>query len=178
VTGASTHDSGFGILEVLVALAIASAAVVALGSLFHLAMRLSDTLSMSRRVHVALQDLQGVLGFLTEDRALEVRQGSPGSFVLTSRTTPGELASVDLRKGPVSAELVISGPQLSARADLATFDEAQFEYLERPSPGASRWIASSQSPGVPLAVRMKLRLGDRIWRPLIWIASAARLSTP
>jgi hypothetical protein len=177
VTGASTHDSGFGILEVLVALAIASAAVVALGSLFYLAMRLSDTLSMSRRVHVALQDLQGVLGFLTEDMTLQARQG-PSGFVLTSRTTPGDVASVDLRKGPESAELVISGSQLSARADLATFDEAQFEYLERPSPGASRWIASSPSPGVPLAVRMKLRLGDRIWRPLIWIASAARLSTP
>jgi prepilin-type N-terminal cleavage/methylation domain-containing protein len=170
VTRSSAHDGGFGVIEVLVALAIASIATIALGAMSYLAIRVADAVSTSRNVQIALQDLQGVQQLLSERVASNVRQSTGSSFVLTSRVSLDGVAEVTLTGEVEQAALVLDGPLMSARADLAAFDEVGFEYLERADPSEARWVATSQRPDAVLGVRMRLQLGGRVWRPLIWIA--------
>jgi prepilin-type N-terminal cleavage/methylation domain-containing protein len=167
---ATQSDRGFSVLEVLVALAIASTAMVALGALFQLAMRVSETMATSKRVHTALLDLQGVLQVL-EEKQDEVHGATGRSFDLTS---PNAEAIAHVTLGAENAEgreLLVSGPSGSTRADLAIFEDARLEYLYRIEPSTLRWAEAVPAPDAVLGARLRLTLGERVWRPLIWIVS-------
>ena len=169
---AVAHESGFSVLEVLVALAIASIATIALGAMSYLAIRVGDAVSSSRRVQIALLDLQGVQKVLGDSEAGDIVQPATGSFVLASSANDQPVAEVRLTGGSEPHGLVLSGRSVLTRADLAAFDEVGFEYLERADASGARWVATSQQSDAVLGVRMTLRLGGRVWRPLIWIAAA------
>lgn len=167
---ATQSDRGFSVLEVLVALAIASTAMVALGALFQLAMRVSETIATSKRVHTALLDLQGVLDVLGETRD-EAHNTSGQSFDLTSPRDE-DVAHITLAAGGAeNRELLITGSSGSTRADLTVFDEAKLEYLHRVEPATLRWVEAVPASDLVLAARLRLKLGERVWRPLVWIVS-------
>jgi hypothetical protein len=57
------------------------------------------------------------------------------------------------------------------RVDLSAFEDARLEYLVSVGDGGA-WVgAGALSSRRPLAVRLRLASGGRVWRPLVWTAS-------
>jgi prepilin-type N-terminal cleavage/methylation domain-containing protein len=162
------RDSGFSVVEVLVALAIASIAVIILGGLFQLAVRVSDTLATSKSVHTALLDLQGVLQLLGDDFDAEIQRPATAGFIIASASA-GELAHLELNAAGTGLALNFVRPTNPGRVDLAVFEEARLEYFERTGPEMFEWVETVRSPNSAFGARLRLSLSGRVWRPLLWM---------
>ncbi|MBI4924136.1 MAG: prepilin-type N-terminal cleavage/methylation domain-containing protein [Devosia nanyangense] len=172
MSGASA-DAGFSILEVLVALAIASLVTMAIGGLFVLASTVHGRVDEAERVETALLDVQGLLRIASDAVDLMIARPAADGFALVDANpgagaSPGNDQNLSLR----SKRAELARPDSAAAADLSIFEKASLEYLTVAAEGAVWKSAETLGGGKPVAVRFRLQLHARVWRPLIWIASS------
>lgn len=170
-TGAHSRDAGFGLVELLVALAICSLIVLGIGGLLTFVGQLRDRSESTTAVQRALLDLMAVASALSEPSGAGLVSVTPSGFTLhVPPATP--LATVTLREGRL--EVQYSRTENAISVDLSAFETASLEYLAISSQAAD-WRATLELPESPRAVR--LHLTKRLWRwpLLLWIADRGAL---
>jgi hypothetical protein len=162
-------EAGFSVLEILVALAIASTAMLAVGGLFQLTMTVSSTITSNERVSKSLLQLQQLLRATDKEVGLAIAEASNEDVILTAMAEEPQARKLVLSLG--NGQLRAVGAR-TVVADLSAFDAVQLEYLaevnQRPA-----WSSTVIRLREVLGIRLRLTLGARTWRPLVWIASAS-----
>jgi hypothetical protein len=175
VTGAPIMrrvDAGFGILELLIAVAIGSLVIVAIGGLFAVGLEVRDRADLNAGVQATLIELQALAGLAASDIGMIATSASPGGFALVGSIDPNLTVTVRLQTIAASARVELSRGDKTSSVDLSVFEAAAIEYLATSSqPG--RWsdaagVGANQMRGA----RLRLTSGIRVWRPLLWIESA------
>jgi prepilin-type N-terminal cleavage/methylation domain-containing protein len=167
-------SAGFSLVELLVALAVASAVIVGLGAIFVFAGELRSRTSEVAAVDSALVDV-AVLGLQVERFAkagIVVKSRTQFDLVpladadhVLSFTLSSEDRSLDMDRPTLSFD---GSPQRTS-VDVSVFDVAQFEYLLDDA-GVPRWTAAeSQPPTEVLAARLLLKKRHRTWPLVIWV---------
>ncbi len=165
-------DAGFSLIEVLVALVIASFVVMAIGGLYVLTGTLRSRATEAAQVEDTLVDLQGLQSALGDDVALTIDAPRPDGFTLAPSTTrTGRPLQLRLTAAPLRIDL--TSTSRTSGVDLSPFAEAAIEYLVRGADGRANWGAGPVTSGQPLAARLRLALHGRVWRPLLWIVPVA-----
>lgn len=169
------QDAGFTLVEVLVALVIASILLTAVGGLVAFAGALSQR---SRQQHMVLDTLSNLqtlsdqfeawpLGWAVSDFS-----GAEGEANL--RTEGGAEVILQFREATASTPAAISwrgeGVVAPGQISMAGFSEAKLEYfLTRREPPS--WVgAFDQLEEAPSAIRLNLTDGRRQWVPVLWAA--------
>jgi hypothetical protein len=169
-------DAGFGILEVLVALAIASLVTMAIGGLLVLASTVHGRVDEAERVETALLDVQGLLRIATDSVGLMIVRPAADGFALVDASpvagsSPADDQNLLLRSKDASKRVELARNGSAAAADLSIFEKASLEYLTVAAEGAVWKPAATIGGGKPVAARFRLQLHARVWRPVIWLAS-------
>jgi prepilin-type N-terminal cleavage/methylation domain-containing protein len=169
-------DAGFSLLEILVALAIASLVAMAIGGLFALTGTLRTRLSETAQLEAALVDVQGLAQLLSAEIGLRLADPAADGFELVrpdpiAGNQPAPLAQLRLAQGK---RLEVTQATRVATAEVVAFESTGLEYLVRAPGGAMKWQpASAANSAAPIAVRLRLVLRDRVWRPLLWVSNSA-----
>lgn len=169
-------DAGFSLLEILVALAIASLVAMAIGGLFALTGTLRARVSETAQLEAALVDVQGLAQVLSREVGLRLADPAADGFELAR---PDPIASdhavplAQLRL-PENGRVEVTDATRVATAELVSFESAALEYLVRAPSGGMTWQTNGAgNNAAPVAVRLRLALRDRVWRPLLWISNSA-----
>ncbi len=165
-------DAGFTIIELLVAVAIASLVVIGIGALFAITGQLRDRAADSTAVQAALVDLQALATLADSEVGLSIATPSEAGFALAP-LQPGQaqLGNWEVRLIPTApdARLELWRGSNASSVDLAAFDAVGIEYLVVGSQSAA-WTGGASIGGADVrAARLRLTLGSRVWRPLLWI---------
>ena len=174
-------DAGFSIVELLVAVAIASLVIIAIGALFAVGLRVRDRAADNAAVQSTLIDLQVLTEMATSEVGLEITEPSETEFRLEA-VQEGRAGLVDWKALLVTSEsrvrIELRRGSNTSSVDLSAFDTTAIEYLVISSQAPS-WTGGAGVGGSDVrAARLRLSLGQRVWRPLIWIASANALHAP
>lgn len=165
-------DAGFTIVELLVAVAIASLVVIGIGTLFAIGMQVRDRAAESAAVQSSLIELQALAGLANSEVGLTITTPSEAGFALVP-LQPGRSDLDGWRAQLIQAAPAVRielrrGNNVSS-VDLAAFDAVSIEYLVVGSNSAA-WIGGASFGGADVqAARLRLVLGSRVWRPLLWI---------
>lgn len=165
-------DAGFTVVELLVAVAIASLLVIGIGALFTIGAELRDRSADNAAVQAALIELQAIATLARSDVGLTIATPSETGFALI----PAEASQTELAGWEVRVTRHVPDLRLELRSrsnvssvDLAAFDAVGLEYLVVGSE-APAWTGGASIAGAEArAARLRLTLGSRVWRPLIWI---------
>lgn len=178
--GRPQADAGFSIVELLVAVAIASLAVIAIGALFAVGLQVRDRAADNAAVQSTLIELQALMALATSEVGVELTAPSETDFALEAvQESRAELVNwgVQLTSAP-QARIELRRGSNASSVDLSAFDTAVIEYLvvssEAPSWTSGAGVGGSEAR----AARLRLSFGQRVWRPLIWIASANAFPAP
>lgn len=174
-------DSGFTIVELLVAVAIASLVVIGIGALFAVGSQVRDRAKDSTAVQSALVELQALATLATSEVGLAIVTPSETGFALA----PLEVGragldgwEVQLIRASSDARLQLRRGSNTSSVDLAAFDAVGIEYLVVGSQSAD-WVGGVSVAGTETrAARLRLGLGPRVWRPLIWIPLTYAVRAP
>jgi prepilin-type N-terminal cleavage/methylation domain-containing protein len=177
----SRPDAGFSIIELLVAIAIASLVVIGIGALFAIGSQVRDRGTDSAAVQSALIDLQALATLATSEVGLTITTPSDAGFALTpleAGRAGFEGWEVRLTRPSPEARLELRRGSNASSVDLATFDAVSIEYLVVGSQSTD-WVGGASTAGTEIrAARLRLGLGARVWRPLIWIPLAYAVRAP
>lgn len=167
MTYAAAED-GFSIIELLVAIAITSFVVLAIGGLLTLGLRVKERVDENSAVQSALIDLQGFAVLAASEVGFAVSAiGERGFKLLKPRASEAPIAwSVEIR----DAEIELHRGRRKSTVKLSVFESAELEYLAS-SAGPAKWTSTKPGLSDALAVRLRLERDRRVWRPLIWISS-------
>jgi prepilin-type N-terminal cleavage/methylation domain-containing protein len=167
-------DAGFTIIELLVAVAIASLVVIGIGGLFAIGSQVRSRAADNVAVQTALIDLQAMMSLATSELGLAITTPSDAGFGLAvlERTRTGlEGWGVHLIRSPSNLEIELRRGNNASSVNLSAFDTATLEYLDVTS-HSPKWVGVTGGQGDEVrAARLRLGLGARVWRPLIWIPS-------
>ncbi|OEO31855.1 hypothetical protein VW23_014355 [Devosia insulae DS-56] len=165
-------DAGFTIVELLVAVAIASLLVIGIGALFAIGGQVRDRAADNAAVQAALIELQALATLATSEVGLAIATPSAAGFALTPlETGRPELDGWEVRLTQAAPDLRLELRRRSnvSSVDLAAFDAVGIEYLVVDSQSPA-WTGGASVAGAEArAVRLRLTLGSRVWRPLLWI---------
>jgi hypothetical protein len=171
-------DDGFGVVELLMALAIAAVVVLGIGALFTAVGSLADRTRQASTVMTALMDLQGMTALAGEETGLDITDVSAAGFGLhrpaqrTIGTTVITTAKLHVLDGRNLLELG-HGTHTSS-VDLSVFDKVSLEYFQ-PHANAGHWVHWNEVDSKSVVgVRLVLSLGPRVWRPLLWVGDVYR----
>ena len=175
---ASGPDAGFSLLEILVALVIASFVVMAIGGLFALTITLRARVAETSRVEASLVDVEGLEQLLAGQIGLRIAAPTAAGFGLVRPDQVADnvakpLVHVRLSSDPGDANIQVTVATRVATAELVSFESAALEYLVPAPSGDMNWETNRGSnSAAPVAVRLRLTLRDRVWRPLLWIGGS------
>lgn len=174
-------DAGFSIIELLVAVAIASLVVIGIGALFAIGSQVRDRSADSAAVQSALIELQAMATLATSEVGLTITAPSDAGFALTALEAGRTgFEGWDVRMIEVSPEarLELRRSSNTSSVDLAAFDAVAIEYLVVGSQSMD-WVGGTSTAGTEIrAARLRLSLGSRVWRPLIWIPLTYAVRAP
>jgi type II secretory pathway pseudopilin PulG len=171
----NVRDGGFSILEILVALALSSLVIMALGGLLSLVIKARTGIDEGTRIERALIDLQSILRLTGEAAGLTIADPDDAAFTLMVASAgpdhPAEVSSrVTLEVTPQTKVLALQRGNRNTHADISVFDSVALEYLHTGSEPV--WgHADSVVAGPIIAARLRLAFRSRVWRPLLWIVS-------
>lgn len=161
------NDAGFSLVELLVAIAITSMVVLAIGGLLTLGVRVKDRGDEAMTVQIALMDVEALAGLADGEVGFALAKPTDDGFELERRdglTWSMALAgeAVELRRG-----------ERISRALLSAFERVSLEYLAVTGK-AGAWVEARRigATTASIAVRLRLQRGERVWRPLMWIADS------
>lgn len=164
-----TGDAGFGMVELLVALAICAVLAMGAGSLISLGLKLRDQVELTAEVQQALLDLRGVSSAVAGGGWVALSDASDKSFRLCTNA-PGQSPKLVGTFSLQPNEAEYRSAFAISVADVAVFETQALEYLVV-TPMAQQWlIADMLGSARPVAARLKLGLGERHWRMLLWMA--------
>lgn len=169
---ATRPDAGFTIIELLVAVAIASLVVIGIGALFAIGATVRDRATDSAAVQAALIELQALASLANSEVGLAIVTPSEAGFALQP-AEPGRSGldgwRVQLVRPAAGARIELHRGNNASSVDLAAFDAVGIEYLVVGSQSVA-WTAGASVGGADArAARLRLTLGPRVWRPLLWI---------
>lgn len=180
-TSQSPPDAGFTIIELLVAVAIASLVLIGIGGLFAVGAQVRDRAADNAAVQSALIELQALLSLATSEVGLKAAAPADTGFaldVVAERRVELEGWSVALQRPPSGPRVELQRGASTSSVDLTAYDAAALEYLVVSSDTPS-WVSAVEVAGAEIrAVRLRLELGARVWRPLIWIPQSLALQAP
>lgn len=163
-------DSGFSMVELLVALALAALVAMASAGLLTLGLTVRDRVEAASQVQAALLDLKGLTNALAAGSRVSLFAPATDGFVL--RQAAGGVSPLDLGRFRMivepSSAVVYEGSGLSSSVDLSAFDQVGIEYLEV-TPQAHAWKPSGQLVDSPAAARLRLTAAALTWRLLLWM---------
>jgi len=166
-----SEDSGFALIELLVALAFASLATMAIVALTISAEAIKNRMDEEQNIEWGLLDVEAATGSLSERMDIAIMDPSDHGFDLRQSNAIG-LDRFDLSTNSASDAVIRLGTR-QLTADLSAFETTTIEYLVR-SPGRLDWVVASGLAGqLPVAARLLLSTGGRTWRPLLWAAPRA-----
>jgi len=171
-------DSGFSLVEVMVALVVISLLCVSLGGLVAFAVELKTRTETAQRLGSAVGQLEAFRNLLGDvaGRAAEISIANPGQqgFELKGKG-PGAidlLVDLALTGGSAPSTLEVhfgDSPQSRTTiVDLSPFDHGSIDYLT-PQGDALAWRGAESVQGVPLASRLTMSTGTRQWSILLWV---------
>jgi hypothetical protein len=151
---------------------------IGLGGLLVLAASAGARVDEASRVDTALTNLQVVLETLSRRVDLQAQSISDDGILLAVPVNGGVAVLPPLQvavrleeSDQPSAHLLMTGGALGT-VGLGVFEHSSLEYLFARA-GAFVWGGGSAvGPLKVVAVRLRLELHHRVWRPLIWIESA------
>lgn len=157
-----THaDSGFSMVEMLVALAIAALLAIASGSLIALGAGTKERVEDVAQIEAALVSLNSIAALAASELHDRIEVADADGFSLSGEGQP-------LRFDLKAKLLGLRDGDAQNQVDLAAFDTARFEYLVD-EPQGGRWLdGRSTSQRELVGARLTLRHGSRTWRPLVW----------
>jgi hypothetical protein len=172
MTYAAAED-GFSIVELLVAIAITSFVMLAVGGLLTLGLRVKERVDENAAVQATLIDLQGLAALAASEVGFAMSAVSERGFeLLKPRAAGPPIAwSVELH----GAEIELQRERLKSRVNLAIFESAELEYLA-PATGHAEWLPAKSVMSQALAVRLRLKRDRHVWRPLLWIGSSGAVA--
>jgi len=169
------NEQGFGLVEVLVALAIAAMSAVAIGGLLTFGVELrarEEKRADIERSILDVETLAALLGSSARTRIADVQSGSFEVASLGSAGTAGASVRIELEQDRL--QILPTGgdgdthlrPQ--SVIDLFAFDDHRLEYLSSGS-GRLAWTAASRVGDWPIiAVRLALTERHRRWPIILW----------
>lgn len=166
-----SSDDGFSLVEVIVALAILSVLVMAIGGLIQFGSQLQSRTAHEARIELALIDalaLRSDLGRWQTSGEQSVAPSSDG-FILTKSDADAVKRGITLAID-VENTLTVrsSGADVFSSVDLSVFESAQIEYLS--TVGESDWRGASAAGSEAVdAIRLVLTDEDRQWWAVLWI---------
>jgi prepilin-type N-terminal cleavage/methylation domain-containing protein len=164
-----TGDAGFGMVELLVALAICAVLAMGAGSLTTLGLKLRDRVELTAEVQQALLDLRAVSSAFAGGTWVGLGNIQGDTFELCSGL-PGQaakrLGTFSLRTNSAEYRTAFAG----SAADTSVFEGQKLEYLVV-NTSEQDWRTADELGGErPVAVRLGLELGSRTWSMLLWMA--------
>lgn len=172
-----TGDAGFGMVELLVALAICAALAVGAGGLISLGLKLRDRVELTTDVQRALLDLKAVGSELAGGAWVGLGEAEAADFTLC-RNAPGFAPALAGTFSLTDRGVSYRTASASSSADIGVFEARSLEYLVATA-DEQEWRAAGQLAGArPLAARLKLSLGARTWRVLLWMQQSAPRRQP
>jgi prepilin-type N-terminal cleavage/methylation domain-containing protein len=172
-------DAGFSLLEMLAALAIASFVVLSIGGLLLIGVHLRDRDLESTKVATSLLELQ-TLFLLTGgdlDRQIDGARDNGFALVPHSGQSVAHPLRLDLAANAESRALEFVGIDETGVIDLTAFNAVSLQYLTLGAQ-SPHWVRAAELAAMaPIAARLILKLNQRVWRPLVWVASSRVLPT-
>jgi prepilin-type N-terminal cleavage/methylation domain-containing protein len=161
-------EAGFGMVELLVALAICAVLVMGAGSLISLGHQLRDRAEMAEQVQQAILDLRALGSVLGGGTWVGLGDVRPRTFGLC-HSGLGEGARLIGTFSLLSDRASYRTASAVSEADLSVFDTSSLEYLVS-TPTQQDWRPADALAGMrPVAARLLLSLGTRKWRTLLWM---------
>ena len=166
-------DDGFSIVELLVAIAITSFVVLAIGGLLTLGLRVKERVDENGAVQSALIDLQGLAALAASEVGFVANTIGERSFTLVKESAARSPVawSVALHSAVDGADIELKRERRTSAVSLTAFDTTELEYLALVA-GRYSWNTAKGGIRSALGIRLKLQQDNRVWRPLIWIASS------
>lgn len=166
----NTGDEGFGIVEVLVGLAIASIALLALSTILSFVSTAQGRVIESEAVIKALVDAKALAGELDNYRT-SVATSSPELVILTEEDSAEPFLTLDIAGEQLTA--VLDGRQF-AQIDLSIFDQRTLEYFSRAGDTQFSWRPlSGDAASDALLIRVSLEKGPRTWSVVLWVRNSS-----
>lgn len=158
-------------VEVLVALALTSFLLIALGALVQVSGRVGERADATSQVLNVLLDLQSLANQLStiplEWQTASTSAGA-SAIVLTDGAEHARLFDLKLTAGDHAGALELIRDGQTSSIDLSVFDAALLEALVREG-GEIRWVSlDAIGASRPLLVRLSARQGHRTWFSTLW----------
>lgn len=164
-----TGDAGFGMVELLVALAICAVLAMGAGSLITLGLKLRDRVELTTEVQEALLDLRAVSSAFAGGTWVALGKTEGDTFQLC-RSLPGQAAGLLGTFSLQSESAEYRTASASSMADISAFEARALEYLVVDA-ARQDWRAADELGGArPAAARLRLELGSRRWTMLLWMS--------
>lgn len=166
-------EAGFSLVELLVALAITSFLVIAVGGLIRLSADARGRIEEAGRVEAALLDLRAISEALAGPKGPSIiRFDDSGFDLFAPPAQPSNGATMTARLAGTSGAMSIVLDELASHrrssVQLGAFETASLEYLDASGPDYV-WQSAAAAGRSPAGVRLALSRGARVWRVLLWI---------
>lgn len=170
--GHKNHESGFSLVEVVVAMAIVGGLIVGIGALLAGVGQLGSRARASSAILEALLEVNALRSLAGVETAVIATEPSATGFVLQPVAAQGGVEPSRFRLATESSagRLDFTTASTSATVDLSAFETISIEYFS-PADQTSFWDATPASDSDVQGARLVLRSGDRVWRPLVWMRS-------
>lgn len=161
-------DAGFGMVELLVALAICSVLAMGAGGLVSLGLQLRDRAESTGQVQQALLDLRALSSEFGGGTWVGLGDVGDNGFRLC-RSGPGQDAKMIGTFSLLSDRASYRTASATTEAVISIFKTNTLEYLVA-TPTEQDWRPAGALAGTrPIAARLLLGLGVRSWRMLLWM---------
>jgi prepilin-type N-terminal cleavage/methylation domain-containing protein len=178
---APASDAGFALIEILVALVIASMVAMAIGGLLLLSNTIRGRVAETGQIESTLVDVESLTAAMSHAVGLQIADPTSTGFDLVPPTPqvdehPSQSMHFTLVGKTVRVEF--SRGLRVTMADVSIFDQAALEYFLPGTSGRVSWTERANGAATPLAVRLRLRFHGWVWRPLLWIWSTTNPVSP
>lgn len=170
------HATGFSLVEVLVAIAIAAGLIVGLGALLTNVGELGSRAEENNRILEALIEINAFRTFVSTPAPVTLTQASTSGFVIApdpAEQQPVQSTEISVASATAEAKLHYTRGDASAAVDLSAFESISIEYLSV-SAQTFAWQQALLADSGVQAARLVLRRAGRTWRPLIWMRGEYR----
>lgn len=167
------EQAGFGLVELLVALAITSLIVVGIGGMFAFAGQLRDRSESTAAVQRTLLELFAISSALGERTGTRLTYAAATGFDIEMSPTGGEARDVQLYARIVLAadrlDILYTDANSSISVDLSAFETTRLEYFAT-SGQTVDWQPIWERSSAPSAVRLLTTKASWQWPVMLWLA--------